>query len=1011
MATYSNPFPGIRSYEPEESDLFFGREASINDILNVLFDKQFIAIVGASGSGKSSLIKAGVIPKLEKSRQHEQWKKITFRPGNNPIRSFAEELYNFLKSQTTHYFDLEVDDIFAELNKGIDGFINIFSTINKVYNSQWLIYVDQFEEIFRYKFHEDAVTNYESANKFIQLILNIISQTKIPTFVILSLRSDFLGDCAEFSGLVETINRGNYLVPRMTTDEKRRAITEPVSKMGGSIAQHLVDLLIHDIGDSQDQLLVMQHALMRTWEYWIKNKVGDQPIDIQHYEAIGAMKKALSYHGEQIYFDIPEPANRLIAEKIFKALINIGVEGRGTRRPTFFKEICIIANATEDNVKDVIDRFRDPQNCFLTPNLQVAITDKTVIDISHESVVKIWGRAKEWVDEETKSVELYLRLSKSSELYQMGKTGLWINPDLELALKWYTHNKPNQTWAARYAPAFERAITYLNYSKTEYENSVKLKEDRQKRKLRFARNFALFLGAASIVSILFLVVALNLRYEAVSSERKALEKEKIALQESKIAEEKTKEAIAQEKIAQQQQIIAQQQKLLAEEQKKYAISQQEIALFEKNAADIARNEALMRRHQAEISQSLAEKAKRHADSLRVIAVDQQIISGRLSTLAIAKSLAIQAIEMFQTRNEQNGLASIFALQAYQFIKANKGNTNDPNIFEALMYASGDKKVLLGHTAKVRSIFLDANNDFVSCSDDGTIRKWNTERNESKLVINTGEELRSVVSIPQKNMVVSGSYNGKIVGWDVSASPFKPRVIARLNGAVNAMTYHANGYLAASDTKGTLIIWNELKASADTINDFLGTKINTLSFSIDGSILACGCENGMIKLYYPAAKTNYVLQKYGDGITAIAFSLSQMMATATNRNEVKLWDLVKNQSVILDVRHASRINALCFSPVNANLASCSYDGTIKIMDYADNLQEPRIIKGHDDWIYDIAYTSDGNHLISAGNDKTIRIWGINSELLARKVKLNRNLTKDEWNKYIGEAIPYQETKVD
>ncbi|MDO8896209.1 MAG: hypothetical protein Q7V19_01065, partial [Bacteroidales bacterium] len=147
------------------------------------------------------------------------------------------------------------------------------------------------------------------------------------------------------------------------------------------------------------------------------------------------------------------------------------------------------------------------------PSAHITLTKDSTIDISHESIMRVWLRLKKWVEEEGESAQLYMRLSKSAELYQEGKTGLWVNPELQLALQWKVQTRPNITWASRYDPAFDRAMTFLDYSKKQQELELSKKEKQQSRNLKRARNSAIILGVASLISILFLIVSLNLRFK------------------------------------------------------------------------------------------------------------------------------------------------------------------------------------------------------------------------------------------------------------------------------------------------------------------------------------------------------------------------------------------------------------------------------------------------------------------------------------------------------------------
>ena len=147
------------------------------------------------------------------------------------------------------------------------------------------------------------------------------------------MRSDFLGDCAQFPGLAEAINAGLYLVPRLTRDERRAAIEGPVKVEGGEIAPVLLTRLVNDVGDNPDQLSILQHALNRTWARWQDD--GDKgPLDLRHYEAIGTMARALDQHAEQAYAELRGARSQQVCERLFKALTDKATDPRGVRRPT-----------------------------------------------------------------------------------------------------------------------------------------------------------------------------------------------------------------------------------------------------------------------------------------------------------------------------------------------------------------------------------------------------------------------------------------------------------------------------------------------------------------------------------------------------------------------------------------------------------------------------------------------------------------------------------------------------
>src|SRR6185295_5139513 len=180
-----------------------------------------------------------------------------------------------------------------------------------------LVLVDQFEELFRFRRSRHAHSRGD-AIAFVRLLIEASHQRDVPIYIVLTMRSDFIGDCMDFPGLAEAVNEGLYLVGRMSREALRSAVTGPVAVGGGTIAPRLVNRVLNDLGDDHDQLPLVQHALMRTWDHWQRRPTNDKPtlrqaqggpepirvaIDVSDYEAVGTFRNALSMHAEEAYQD------------------------------------------------------------------------------------------------------------------------------------------------------------------------------------------------------------------------------------------------------------------------------------------------------------------------------------------------------------------------------------------------------------------------------------------------------------------------------------------------------------------------------------------------------------------------------------------------------------------------------------------------------------------------------------------------------------------------------------
>src|SRR5574338_763195 len=474
VTTRMNPYPGLRPFREGEEYLFFGREGQIDTMVNKLAAHRFLAVLGTSGSGKSSLVNCGLRPALHRGLMASAgtaWRMAQFRPGSHPIRALAEALAaegGLLENLPPGPFT-PAELIETTLRMSKLGLIDAFEQARVGPGVNLLVIADQFEELFRYRqaagARGEAETDFDQeATAFVNLLLEAREHREIPIYVVLTMRSDFLGDCAQFSGLPEAINQGQYLVPRMTRDERRRAIEGPAGVGGACIAPVLLTRLVNDAGDNPDQLSILQHALNRTWARWESEGAGPGRLELRHYEAIGTMAHALDQHAEEAYGELAGEDHQKVCEKLFKALTDKGTDARGIRRPTRLAALGAITRAEDTALVEVIDVFRDPARSFLMPPAGEPLSVETVIHISQESLMRVWERLKKWADEEARSASNFRRLAETAQRHGLGEANLLRDPELQLALDWQAREGPNGSWAAQYGAGFEPAMQFLNAS-------------------------------------------------------------------------------------------------------------------------------------------------------------------------------------------------------------------------------------------------------------------------------------------------------------------------------------------------------------------------------------------------------------------------------------------------------------------------------------------------------------------------------------------------------------------
>jgi tetratricopeptide (TPR) repeat protein len=443
-------------------------------------------------------------------RAGSSWRVLIFHPGEDPIGHLAASL----NSPSVLGVDAELAStnkvlLEATLRRGSLGLVESVRLARIPSRDNLLVVVDQFEELFRFRKSRQIENSRDEAAAFLKLLLDATRQEDLPIYVVLTMRSDFIGDCMEFEGLPEAVNAGLYLVPRMTRDELRSAITGPVAVGGGEISQRLVLRLLNDVGGDHDQLPLLQHALMRSWDHWETHPLSGESIDIGDFEAVGTLEHALSLHAEEAYDEAGFYGNQHIAEKVFKALTDTFSDPRGVRRPTSVQQLAAICQAPEDEIIKTIDLFRRQGRSFLTPSAETPLDSQSIIDLSHESFMRCWQRLSAWAEQERESAGSYFRIAQAASWHEHATGSLWVDPQLETGLQWRRENQPTAAWAERYEPNFTQAMDFLDRSERQRE-AEREKERRRRLTLQVV---------TSVLAMLLLIVGFLLQAVRVRSSR------------------------------------------------------------------------------------------------------------------------------------------------------------------------------------------------------------------------------------------------------------------------------------------------------------------------------------------------------------------------------------------------------------------------------------------------------------------------------------------------------------
>lgn len=1000
-----NPFPGLRAFRMDEDYVFFGREQQTAELLKLLRRHRFIAVVGTSGSGKSSLVRAGLLPELHGGTMNEagsRWEMAILRPGGEPIANLARALCDMRCSRADD--PDAIPQLMATLRHSGMGLIEAVRQAKIEAGTNTLVVVDQFEEIFRY--HQAGACHEETAEAFVNLLLEASSQTECPVYVVLTMRSDYLGDCSQFRGLAEAVNRGEYLIPRLSRDQLRSAIEGPVRVGGGRISYRLVQQLLNDISRDQDQLPVLQHALMRTWSHWIAHRQGEEPMDLVHYQAVGEMGAALSRHADEIYSELDDDRLRLIAERLFKALTERGADNRGIRHPNRFDSLCDIVAAEEHETGRVVDAFRKQGRTFLMPADQLVVKSDTVIDISHESLMRVWQRLDRWVEEESQSARIYRRLAESALLHLEGKADLYHDPDLQIALTWREKEQPNAYWAARYHPGFVDAMAFLDASQKAKHAEDQARELARQRELEQAKALAQAerlraeeqahfaarlkwlvrgLGLLALIAIAALIAALMARKESQRNAELAAANERVAKQNAEEAGRQA--ALASDKA---------QESLNSLVQLNFSTGLRLTEAGDPLAALPWLAEALR------LVQGEPGKESTHRSRLNFL------LAGVPRLLHIfTNALPVLSIEFSPDGNHlltasPNGIVRIWDTEAGQLKRTLICAAADDRVDglplvqlatfspdgTRILAAAGNRAFLwefatghelfppLAHSNYLgKAGFSPDGRYIVTASSDQTARIWNAATGQpmSPPLRHRGYVYEATFN-PDGNRVITAAQDGARLWNGQSGEQIGPTLHHR--AGVNSVDFSPDGRRVITGSEdGTAQIWDGSTGEATAIVLKHPDAVWEARFSPDGTKIMTRCRDQVYRLW--RADTGDPLpdlrdEKHGFSRHAAFSPDGRFLAASFSQGYALIWNTTTGEQVAPPLKQSGNILWLTFSPEARRIATASQDGTIRLWDIAGQSSGATAVK-HNATVSALDFSSDGQRIVTGSMDGVVRIW--------------------------------------
>jgi WD40 repeat protein len=942
VETGSNPFVGLRPFERDESLLFFGRQEQTLELLERLHQHHFVAVTGSSGSGKSSLIRAGLIPRLLAGylvNDNDRWMVTVMKPGQTPLCNLAEAI---LAEPALGGQSLTATELEQKIREeGVEALLSVLQTLWKTKTNFFLL-VDQFEELFRFSLHQQDLEKKDEAKDFVNILLALCAEKDLPIYVVLTMRSDFIGDCALIYGLPEAMNKSQYIVPRLNRLQLRIAIEGPVRLYGGTINPTLTARLLNDVQLINDELPLLQHALMRIWDYEVSVQKNGE-LDLDDYERIGGIEKALSNHADEAMTGMTAEEEHS-TKRLFQALTTVDENGRKIRRPARLSELAAITGAKRETLLQLIDRFTKDKRFFLVSN-KIPNSDDFIVDISHESLIRQWHRLSDWVDEEADARKTFLRLSETAErltkaatLFNEKKGDYLQGLDLQIALQWYNSFRPDAAWARQYSEDYESTFRFLHESEAQWKAQQKEKERQQLQKRRNRR-----LLVAGLVAVILIISG----FAYAIYRNNAANKRRLAFNYWSTS-----------------QSVREKSELLS------SLHFTAEALLLSNEKELTKN--LLADIEPFLPQTALQTVFSFPDYITSVAIHPDnkriALAGNDGTVRIIDR-ETGTLTGPVMKHEAPVVSVAFSADGRWLLSGSNDST------ARLWDLSSEKAILtLRHPAEVISaVFSPDGKELLTACADGAARLWETATGKQVAVLQHNAAVTDATFSPDGKWIVTASEDSTARLWDaagkkqVALLPYRERLkVASFNR--DGTRFLTAGY------DSTVQVWDaSARETILTVNT--PSFVNKAAFSPDGNWIATAGMDGYIRLWdaLTGRQVSATMKHQGDVFDLVFSADGKQLVTTGWDKAVRLWNVLPDSATGSAVvfAHPAPPTLAAFSSDGKRILTTCYDNTVRLWDVAS--QKPIFAWHLADDLTGATVSDDGRLVATTSRDGVLRLW--------------------------------------
>ena len=967
------PFKGLRSFAESDADLFFGREALTARLMERMRGTasglRFLAVVGGSGIGKSSIVQAGLIPVLRRERGFRTWQIRSLTPTAHPLQALAEALSppeGSLAGKASLMDDLAAEPRALHLLAGRQlarqepGRTALRPSAG--IRPQLLLIVDQFEELF-------SLCRAEAERQaFIDNLMTAAAEPDGPVTVVFTLRADFYNQCAPYTPLREALAGHQEYIGPMTADELRRAISEPARRGNWELEAGLVDVLLQEVGaggpsaPEPGAMPLLSHALLETWQ-----RRRGRLLTISGFLASGGVRGAIAETADVVFYDELDEGQQQIARNVFLRLTQLGEDETmvETRRRVGFDEL--ISGSTEPaKSRDVLTILADAR---------LITTDNDEAEVAHEALIREWPTLRGWIEEDREGLRLHRHLTLAAGAWERrGRDPgeLYRGTRLAQALAWAEGSSDRLSGLERDFLAESRDLERKTEAELEAARQRELRIARelaetQAEAARQLRRRAYFLGAAFLLTLAMTAMALFFGDQARRTAVTAQQQQRMAT-----ARELAAAAINNLEIDPERSIL---------------LALQAVATT-RDVDGVVLPEAEEALHRSIIASPVRLALTGH--EARVLSAAFNPDGTRLATIG------------------DNGTTIVWDRSTGEELLRLPGTTKPSDLVTdqrvaydptgALLAAADDQLVRLydastadlvrtldGDATDVTALAFDREGARIaSGASDGTVSIWDVSKGTRLATIAAhADAIEGLTFTPDGLRLITGGADASLRFWDATTGALL-REDTDFDAEVIGPTFNPDGSLFAFAASGEARVWR-----LGFVTDESGTQVTHeevlsipesggVEFSPDGRRLATVSRNEISVRDAATGQELMRLRGHTGWVMGVEFSPDgESLVTTSLDGSARIWNLGPGAEILtVPVQAAGYGTRVAFSPDGRFIATNAGDGTAALRDAASG-EMRQIFAGHDLEVMNIAFSADGERLATASLDGTASVWATSS----------------------------------